>query len=196
MRAGRMKILGLTGSIGMGKSETARMFKNLRIPVFEADAAVHKLLAKNGAAVPYIEKHFPDCVEKSAVDRQALGRKIFADPTLKKQLEAIMHPLVREAENHFLKRMRQQRKHVVVLDIPLLFETAANERCDEVIVVTAPAMVQRHRVLKRTGMTEQKFHDILRLQIPDAEKRRRADIIVHTGLGKRVTLCEIVGLLL
>ena len=125
MRAGRMKILGLTGSIGMGKSETARMFKQLRIPVFEADAAVHKLLAKNGTAVPYIEKYFPDCIEKGVVDRQALGRKIFGDVALKEELEAIMHPLVRAAENRFLKRMRQQRKHVVVLDIPLLFETVA-----------------------------------------------------------------------
>ena len=191
-----MKILGLTGSIGMGKSETARMFKTLRIPVFEADAAVHKLLATNGAAVPYIEKNFPDCVVNGVVDRQALGKKVFANETLKKQLEAIMHPLVQEEEKRFLKRMQQQRRRLVVLDIPLLFETDAAKRCDEVLVVTAPAMVQRHRVLQRTGMTEQKFQDILHLQMPDSEKRRRADRVIHTGLGKRVTLCEIAGLLL
>ena len=191
-----MIILGLTGSIGMGKSQAARMFKQLGVPVFEADAAVHKLLARNGAGFPLIEKNFPDCFKDGTVDRQALGRKIFGNAELKKQLEAIMHPLVQREEERFLKQMHQQRYPLVVLDIPLLFETGADERCDAVAVVTAPAMVQRHRVLQRVGMTEQKFHTILGLQLADSEKRRRADFILHTGLGKRVTLCEIARLLL
>ena len=195
MRARGIKIIGLTGSIGMGKSEAARMLKNLGIPVFEADAAVHKLLGKNGAAVTLIEKAFPDCVQNEIVDRQALGRKIFGQVDLKKQLEAILHPLVREAENCFIKHARQQRKKLVVLDIPLLFETGGEQRSDVVMVVSAPALVQRGRVLKREGMTEQKFHDILKLQMPDSEKRRRAEVVIHTGLGKRFTLCEIVHLL-
>jgi dephospho-CoA kinase len=182
-----MKILGLTGSIGMGKSETARMLKCLGVPVFEADKVVHQLLAKE--AIPFIAKTFPACIKNGVVDREALGKIVFADSKQKALLETIMHPLVRAKQKQFLQAM--QRKEVVVLDIPLLFETGWDKMCDAVMVVSAPSMVQRQRVLKRSGMTEQKFQAIMAAQMPDSEKRKRADFIIHTGLGKRFALCEI-----
>lgn len=183
-----MKILGLTGSIGMGKSEAARMCKRLGIPVFEADKVVHQLLAKE--AIPFIAKTFPACIKNGVVDREALGKIVFADSKQKALLEAIMHPLVRAKQKQFLQAVRH--KPLVVLDIPLLFETGWDTMCDRVCVVSAPAMIQRQRVIRRAGMTEQKFHAILATQMPDSEKRKRADFIIHTGLGKRFALCEIM----
>ncbi|MBW7835179.1 MAG: dephospho-CoA kinase [Sphingomonadales bacterium] len=179
-----MKILGLTGSIGMGKSETARMFRRLGVPVFDADAAVHRLFAKGGRAVPLIEQAFSGVVQDGRVDRQALGKVVFDNNEALRRLEAIVHPLVREAEQRFLKRAIRHRKPLVVLDIPLLFETSGQSRCDHVAVVSAPAHVQRYRVLQRPGMTPERLSAVLAQQMPDREKRRRADFVIQSGLGK------------
>ncbi len=180
----RMKILGLTGSIGMGKSETSRMFRRLGVPVFDADAAVHRLFAKGGRAVPLIEQAFSGVVQDGRVDRQALGKVVFNNNEALRRLEAIVHPLVREAEQRFLKRAIRHRKPLVVLDIPLLFETGGQARCDQVAVVSAPAHVQRYRVLQRPGMTPERLSAVLAQQMPDREKRRRADFVIQSGLGK------------
>lgn len=180
----RMKILGLTGSIGMGKSETARMFRRLGVPVFDADTAVHRLFAKGGRAVPLIDQAFPGVVQDGRVDRQALGKVVFDNTEALRRLEAIVHPLVREAEQRFLKRAMRHRKPLVVLDIPLLFETNGQSRCDHVAVVSAPAHVQRYRVLQRPGMTPERLTAVLAQQMPDREKRRRADFVIQSGLGK------------
>ena len=186
-----MKILGLTGSIGMGKSEAARMLKAMGVPVFEADKAVHLLLGEGGAGVAEVQRLFPDCVVGGLVDRARLGAKIFSDVHMKRQLEAILHPLVRLQEKKFLAAQRRKGKRIVAVDIPLLFETGAGERCDAVMVVTAPPMLQRQRVLKRAGMTEEKFHAILAAQMPDIQKRAQADFLIHTGLGKQVAMWQI-----
>lgn len=183
--------LGLTGSIGMGKSEAASMFRRLGVPVFDADAAVHRLMARGGAAVAAIDAAFPGAVRDGAVDRPALGAQVFDKPASLRRLEAIVHPLVRAERAKFLARARARRVPLVVLDIPLLFETGGEEHCDAVMVVTAPAAVQRARVLARANMTAEKFAAILDQQTPDREKRRRADFVVPTGLGKRVTLNAI-----
>ncbi len=183
--------LGLTGSIGMGKSEAASMFRRLGVPVFDADAAVHRLMARGGAAVAAIDAAFPGAVRDGAVDRPALGAQVFDKPESLRRLEAIVHPLVRAERAKFLARALARRVPLVVLDIPLLFETGGEEHCDAVIVVTAPAAVQRARVLARANMTAEKFASILDQQTPDREKRRRADFVVPTGLGKRVTLNAI-----
>ncbi len=183
--------LGLTGSIGMGKSEAASMFRRLGVPVFDADAAVHRLMARGGAAVAAIDAAFPGAVRDGAVDRPALGAQVFDKPESLRRLEAIVHPLVRAERAKFLARARARRVPLVVLDIPLLFETGGEEHCDAVMVVTAPAAVQRARVLARANMTAEKFAAILDQQTPDREKRRRADFVVPTGLGKRVTLNAI-----
>ncbi len=187
----RPVILGLTGSIGMGKSEAARMFRRLGVPVFDADAAVHRLMARGGAAVAAIDAAFPGAVRDGAVDRPALGAQVFDKPASLRRLEAIVHPLVRAERAKFLARARARRVPLVVLDVPLLFETGGEEHCDAVMVVTAPAAVQRARVLARANMTAEKFAAILNQQTPDREKRRRADFVVPTGMGKRVTLNAI-----
>lgn len=188
-----MIVLGLTGSIGMGKTSAARALRRLGVPVHDADATVHRLLGPGGKAVPAIRELFPQAVEKraaekglagtDAVNRRVLGSIVFADPAALRRLEAVLHPLVREEERAFLKRMRRRRRRIVVLDIPLLYETGGAARVDAVIVVSAPAIVQARRVLARPGMTPRKFAQILRQQMPDAEKRRRADFVVPTGLG-------------
>nr|WP_298688332.1 dephospho-CoA kinase [uncultured Dongia sp.] len=186
-----MRILGLTGSIGMGKSTAASMLRALGLPVHDADAAVHHLLAKGGKAVAAVGTAFPGVVQEGAVDRKALGAQVFGKPGELKKLETILHPLVRQAECAFLQRCRQARHDVVVLDIPLLFETGGEKRCDGVVVVTAPQFLQTQRVLKRPGMTAARFRQILNAQMPDAEKRRRADWVVDTGLGRRPTLAAL-----
>ncbi len=185
------RILGLTGSIGMGKSEAAKMFRRLGVPVFDADAAVHALMATGGAAVAAIAEAFPGVVRDGAVDRKALGDRVFGQPDELRRLEAILHPRVRHARDRFLKLARARRLPLVVFDIPLLYETGGEDQCDAVLVVTAPAFIQRARVLARPGMTEEKFTAILKQQVPDSEKRRRADFIAPTGLGRRVTLNAI-----
>ncbi|MEE1613079.1 dephospho-CoA kinase [Microvirga sp. CF3016] len=173
-------VLGLTGSIGMGKSATADLFRRLGVPVHDADAAVHRLY--RGRAAPLIEKTFPGTVTEGAVDRAKLGAAVLGDPARMKQLEAIVHPLVREEEEAFLRRV-SALSPVAVLDIPLLFETGGETRCDAVLVVTAPAAVQRARVMARPGMTDEKFHAILAKQMRDEDKRARAHFLVETGRG-------------
>lgn len=187
-----MKILGLTGSVGMGKTTAARMLRRLGIPVHDADAEVHRLLGPGGAAVAPVARAFPDSrAANGAINRAALGRTVFADPGALKRLEKILHPLVRKAERTFLARARRQRQALVVLDIPLLFETGGEKRCDGVIVVSAPKAIQHARVLARRGMTREKLAGIEARQMPDAEKRRRADIVIDTSLGRRHSLAHL-----
>jgi dephospho-CoA kinase len=174
-----MFILGLTGSLGMGKSATAKMFVEEGVPVHDADAAVHRLYQAEATAP--IEAAFPGTTAGGKVDRDKLGKRVLGDPAALKKLEAIVHPLVRNAEKRFLAEAERRGAPVAVLDIPLLFETGGGDRCDAVVVVTAPSDVQRARAFKRPGMTEQKFTAIVAKQIPDAEKRRRADFVVDTS---------------
>jgi dephospho-CoA kinase len=190
-----MKILGLTGSIGMGKSTVAAMIRRLGVPVFDADASVHRLQARNGAALPKIEALFPGTTSAAGLDRAKLGAAVFGKPAAMRQLEALMHPLVIAEQRAWLARQRAARKRLVVLDIPLLFEKGGWRQCDFVAVVSAPAPVQAARVLARPGMTPDKFAAILASQLPDGEKRRRADVIVPTGLGRRFSLDAVRGLI-
>lgn len=176
-----MIVLGLTGSIGMGKSTTAKMFSEEGVPVHDADSAVHRLYA--GEAAPLVEALFPGTVRRGIVDREKLAEAVVGDPQAIKKLEAVIHPLVRADSERFLDENRKLGTPVVVLDIPLLFEKGGRERVDKVVVVTAPAEIQRERVLARPGMTEKKLEGILALQMPDAEKRKRADFIIDTGHG-------------
>lgn len=186
-----MKVLGLTGSIGMGKSTAARAFRRLRVPVFDADAAVHRLQARGGAAVRPIEAAFPGTTRDGRVDREALRNRVLGDPAALRVLERIVHPLVRRAERAFLAACRRRGEGLAVLDVPLLFETKGEGRVDAVIVVSAPAATQRARVLARGGMTPERLAAILARQMPDAEKRRRADHVVRTGLSKHVAQRQI-----
>jgi dephospho-CoA kinase len=182
-------VLGLTGSIGMGKSTAAAVLRALRLPLFDADQAVHRLLAPNGAAVRPVAAAFPDVRAGSGgIDRELLGRRVFADPAALSRLEAIMHPLVDRAEQRFLAQAHGRRAPIAVLDIPLLFETGTERRCDYVLVVSAPKFLQRQRVLRRPGMSEDRLAAILAQQMPDAEKQRRADFVVRTGLDRRQSL--------
>ena len=176
-----MFILGLTGSLGMGKSTTAKFFATEGVPVHDADAAVHRLYA--GEAVPLIEAAFPGTTANGQVDRDKLGRRVLSDEAAIRKLEGIVHPLVRQAEERFLSEAERAGAKVAVLDIPLLFETQGEKRCDAVVVVSAPAEVQRLRAFERPGMSEEKFRAILANQMPDAEKRARADFIVDSGHG-------------
>ena len=183
-----MVILGLTGSIAMGKSTTAAMLRRLGVLVHDSDAVVRALLARNGAGVDRVAAAFPDTVTDGCVDRQALGARVFADPAALKSLESLLHPLVTMRTLEFLKRSALTGAQLVVLDIPLLFETGADRRCDATMVVSASSLIQRQRVLARPGMTAAKLAGILARQMPDAEKRRRADFVIPTGLGRGVTL--------
>jgi dephospho-CoA kinase len=176
-----MFILGLTGSIGMGKTTTARLFAQEGVPVHDSDAAVHALY--EGEAVPAIEQAFPGTTGNGKVNRQKLGAKVVNDAAALKRLEAIVHPLVRQSETKFLEAARARGENIVVLDIPLLYETGGEKRVDAVVVVTAPAEIQRKRVLERPGMTPDKFTALLEKQVPDAHKRVRADFIVDSGHG-------------
>lgn len=176
-----MIVLGLTGSIGMGKSTTAAMFAELGVPVNDADAVVHALYRDE--AVAPIEAAFPGSTAEGEVNRAELSRQLAADPSLFKTLEAIVHPLVREKERVFLAHHRAAGAPLVLLDIPLLFETKGQDRVDAVAVVTCDPEIQRERVMKRTGMTDEKFALILSRQVPDAEKRAKADYIIDTGHG-------------
>jgi dephospho-CoA kinase len=174
-------VLGLTGSLGMGKSTTAQMFAEAGCRVLSADAVVHDLY--RGAALAPIAAAFPGVVAAGEVDRDRLAAHLLAHPADFPRLEAIVHPLVRAAEEVFLAEARADGATIVVLDIPLLFESGAERRCDAVVVVTAPEDVQRARVLARPGMSEDKLAAILGRQMPDAEKRRRADFVIDTGQG-------------
>jgi dephospho-CoA kinase len=188
-------VLGLTGSIGMGKSAAASVLRQLGVPVYDADASVHRLMSHGGAAVGFIEAAFPGTARDGAIDRKALGRRVYADPAELKRLESILHPMVRAQEQTFLQTARMRRHPVVVLDIPLLYETGGEKRCDAVIVVTAPQFLQDQRVLKRPGMSRDRLKEILRQQMPDAEKRQRADFVVPTGLGKRASRVVLARIL-
>jgi len=182
-----MVILGLTGSIGMGKSTAARMLTRMGVPVCDSDAVVHRLLGRGGAAVAAIDDAFPGVVANGAVDRRALGAAVFNNPNALKRLESILHPRVHAAQRAFIRQAALRRIPVVCLDIPLLFETHGERRVDLTIVVSAPFLVQKARVLARPGMTPEKFAGILARQMPDVEKRRRADFVVNTGDGRRAT---------
>jgi dephospho-CoA kinase len=176
-----MFVLGLTGSIGMGKSTTAKFFAEEGVPVHDADAAVHKLY--EGEAVPLIEAAFPGTTANGKVDRNKLAAAVVESPENFRKLDALVHPLVRRAEQAFLTRAEAGGARVAVLDVPLLYETGGEARCDAVVVVSAPAEVQRARAFERLGMDEARFTAILKRQVPDAEKRRRADFIVDSGQG-------------
>ena len=165
------------------------MLRQLRVPLFDADQAVHRLLAPGGAAVRPVSDLFPGvCTAAGGIDRALLGRRAFADPAMLDRLERILHPMVADEERRFLALARGRREPLVVLDVPLLFETGGERRCDYVLVVSAPAFVQRQRVFRRPGMTEIRLAAILQKQLPDAEKRRRADFVLPTGAGRNLTL--------
>lgn len=176
----------------MGKSTATRELRRMGIPVHDADKAVHRLLGRGGKAVAAVAAAFPG-VEKpgGGIDRAALGRRVFSDPGALKQLETILHPLVRQAERAFLARARRQRRKLVVLDIPLLYETGGEKRCDKVLVVSAPRRIQLARVMARPGMTAERLAGVEARQMPDAEKRRRADIVIETGLDRRHSLARL-----
>lgn len=184
-----MIVLGLTGSIGMGKSTAGKMFQEAGVPVHDSDEAVHRLYA--GPAVPLVEAAFPGSTVDGVVDRAALGKLVFGNPAALKKLEAIVHPLVRADADAFLNRQRAAGAKLAVLDIPLLFETGGRDRVDKVAVVSAPAELQRERVLARPGMTAERFEAILAKQTPDAEKRRQADYIIDTSRDFDVTRARI-----
>lgn len=184
-----MIVIGLTGSLGMGKTTTAHMLRELGVPVHDSDAAVHRLTAPGGAAVEKVAKAFPGSLDADAksIDRRKLRALLGRDAEKWKKLEHILHPLVRKSQDDFLRHCRGRGKGIVALDIPLLFETGAERRVDYTICVTAPAFIQRRRALSRPGMTEDDLAFRLSRQMPDAEKRRRADFVVQTGNGRAHT---------
>ena len=186
-----MIVLGLTGGIGMGKSTATATLRRLGVRVFDADAAVHRLQGPGGRAVRPIGAAFPGTVAGGRVDREALRRAVLGHPEAMKRLEGIVWPLVRAEERRFLDRARRDRRRMVALDIPLLFETGGQGRVDRVVVVSAPAAVQRIRVLRRPGMTEERLASIRARQMPDREKRRRADHVVFTGLSRHFAQAAI-----
>ena len=188
-----MFILGLTGSLGMGKSTTARFFAEEGVPVHDADAVVHRLY--DGEAAPAIEAAFPGTTAGGKVDRDRLAARVLGDGAALKRLEAIVHPLVQEAERRLLAEAETRGEKVVVLDIPLLFETGGEKRVDAVVVVSAPPDVQRARVLERPGMTADKLDAILAKQMPDDEKRRRADFVVDTSRGFEAARADVRAIL-
>lgn len=190
-----MFVLGLTGSIGMGKTVAAAMFRRLGAPVYDADQAVHALFASGGAAVAKVEAAFPGVTAKGAVDRKALGALVFGDRAALKRLESVVHPLVREAQREFLRRVARRRAALAVLDVPLLFETGGDKLCDAAAVVSAPAFLQRRRVLARPGMTEARLNAVLAEQMPDFEKRRRADYVILSGLGRGFAFRQVSAIL-
>ena len=186
-----MIVLGLTGSIGMGKSAAARVLTRLGATVFDADATVHRLIGPGGAAVAAVEAEFPGATVDGRVDRAVLGQRVFGDDHATNRLEAIIHPLVGVLERRFLARAAARHDRLAVLDVPLMFETGGEDRCHVVAVVVAPAFVQAQRVLRRPGMTLARLDAIRARQMPDREKVRRADFVIRTGLGRRSSLRDI-----
>jgi dephospho-CoA kinase len=182
--ARRVLVLGLTGSIGMGKTTVGRQLESMGAKLCSADAIVHRLMGEGGGAVEIIAKQFPKSRKGNAIDRKELGAIVFNDKEKLKQLEAILHPLVIAEENRFIEQQTRMGARMVVMDIPLLYETNGQKRCDYVLVVSAPGFLQRQRVMKRPGMTEEKFRRILASQMPDRAKRKHADFVVSTGLGR------------
>ncbi len=179
-----MKIIGLTGSIGMGKSTVAKQLIRRGAILVDADAIVHHLLQPRAKGFASVAHAFPECVEKGIINRQRLGKIVFGNPQKLHCLENILHPLVRQEIRKIIRRAIMQRRQRVILEIPLLYEIGAEKLCDEVVVVTAPPFIQRQRVMSRPGMTDKKFHQILSFQMPDAQKRSLADTVIHTGLGR------------
>jgi dephospho-CoA kinase len=191
-----MKIIGLTGGIGMGKSTASATFRRHKLPIFDADQAVHALQAPGGRAVRPIEAAFPGTTRGGAVDREALRRAVLGNPAALKTLERIVHPLVRDAKKRFLAAARRAGKSLVVLDIPLLLETGGEKRVDLVVVVSAPAAVQAVRVMRRPGMTAERLAAIRARQMPDAAKRRKADMVIHSGLSRHFAVAQLKRLML
>ena len=179
-----MRIIGLTGGIGMGKSTAAAAFRRAHLPVFDADAEVHRLQQKGGRAVAPLARAFPTAIENGAINRKTLRALAIQNPTAMATLEKILHPLVRAAQRRFLARARAARSPAAILDIPLLLETGGQSRVDTVLVVTAPPAIQRARVRRRRQMTDAQIGAILARQMPDRQKRRHADLLVHTGLSR------------
>lgn len=192
-----MIVIGLTGSIGMGKSTAANMLRDMGVPVHDSDAAVHELLAPGGAGVEPVRAAFPAAYDKhtGGIDRKALGRAVFGDAASLRALEAILHPLVQQSQQSFIRAQQRAGIRMVALDIPLLFETGAEARCDYTVVVSAPYEIQRQRVLARPGMTEEMFQQRLAQQMSDADKRARADFVVQTGIGLAHTRQELAQVL-
>ncbi len=190
-----MILLGLTGSIGMGKSTTTSLFAEAGVPVWDADAAVHRLYAEGGAAVGPVGAAFAGVIVDGAVDRARLSARLAEDPPALARLEAIVHPLVGQDRQAFVDRAKAQGATIVVLDIPLLYETGADAWVDMVVVVTAPPELQRERVLARLGMTPEKLDALLARQVPDAEKRAKADFVVDTSRGLDAARAEVRSIL-
>jgi dephospho-CoA kinase len=188
-----MFVIGLTGSIGMGKSTTARFFADAGVPVHDADATVHRLY--EGEAAPAIEAAFPGTTTGGKVDRAKLAARVLGDKPALRQLEAIVHPLVRKEEMQFLAEAERAGAPIAVLDIPLLFETGGQERVDAVVTVSAPLEVQRARLLERPGLTEEKLEALIANQLPDAEKRRRADFVVDSSQGFDAARSQVADIL-
>jgi len=188
-----MRIIGLTGSIGMGKTTTAKMFRDLGVPVHDADAAVHRLYS--GSAVAAVEASFPGVAPSGSVDRNLLAERVLDDPEALKRLEAIVHPQVAAEEARFVETCRGRGEPVVVLDIPLLFEAGGADRVDAIVLVTAEEAIQRQRVLDRPGMTPERFAAIAARQLPDQEKRRRAHFLVDTGRGMDPARHQVTAIL-
>ncbi|MGI9504786.1 MAG: dephospho-CoA kinase [Geminicoccaceae bacterium] len=189
-------ILGLTGSIAMGKSTASSIFRAYGVPVFDADAAVHDLFIPGGAAVRPVLDAFPACGSlEEGVDRKALGQAVFDNPEALRRLETIVHPLVRATQRRFLKQQMAARRPLAVMDIPLLYETGGDKLMDAVAVVSAPAFLQAQRVLRRPSMSRQRLDAILARQLPDRLKRKRADLVIPTGLGKRLSIQAISSII-
>lgn len=190
-----MIILGLTGSIGMGKSTAAAVLRRLGVPLYDADAEIHKMLGPRGAAVTRVEAAFPGVRgEQDEIDRARLGQRVFGKPHELRRLEHILHPMVRTVERRWVAQQRAHRVKLVVLDIPLLFETDRIDRVDGVIVVSAPARLQRERVMRRKGMTAERLAAIRASQMPDREKRRRADFVVSTALSRSAAARQLAAI--
>lgn len=189
------RIIGLTGGIGMGKSTAAALLKNMGLPVYNADHAVHALLRRGGKAVKPVAKIFPESLKRGAIDRKILAKTVFHEPKRLKKLEAILHPLVRQEEKKFIAQAVKKKNPAVVLEIPLMFETGAQKRCDFVMCVTAPLALQKQRVLERKSMTLERFKAIVKLQMPNAEKLKRADYVVRTGKSVEDTQKQLLRIL-
>jgi dephospho-CoA kinase len=185
-------VIGLTGSIGMGKSTTARILKSMGFPVHSADRAIHKTLQREGKGVKQVARLFPEAMKKNAINRKRLGEIVFAEPAKLKKLEKILHPYAERTAQQFITGAAKKKAKAIVLEIPLLFETKAEKFCDITICVTAPRRIQKERVLKRRGMTKAKFHAILKRQLPDKEKRRRADYVIDTSKSYTNTKKQLI----
>lgn len=187
-----MLIIGLTGGIGMGKSTAAQILRRFGLPVYDADHVIHGLLKKRGKAVRPVAKLFPEAYKRGAIDRKILGQLVFRDPKKLRKLEKILHPLARQEEKIFLQRARKTGICAAILEIPLLFETGGQKRCDVTLCVTAPGAVRKSRVLKRPGMNQTRLKAISERQMSDREKRKLADYVIHTGRGYADTERQIM----